>query len=273
MGRRRERRRPRHGGTPAIAVRSRSRRRATTSRLVAAARPARRPCRRGRRASLSPAARRGDVGADAADRHGAAAPTHRDVGAAPPRVAPVAPTRTADRPRPGVARRPTVADALRRPPTRRPATPPPPPPTPPTPPPAPPRTTAAGRRRPSGPGGRSGDAPAGGSGAAVDVGPTAGGYLGTDVGCASGTSAAALDAFFRARMGPVIGHDYQHVVASAATAACGCSRTRSSITTGNADPPRPGVVRPQHGDGPDGPCFTLLHRGRRGTGVVRAGNR
>ena len=40
---------------------------------------------------------------------------------------------------------------------------------------------------------------------------TASGHLATDAGCAAGTSAAALDEFFRARIGPVIGHDYQHV--------------------------------------------------------------
>ena len=42
-------------------------------------------------------------------------------------------------------------------------------------------------------------------------GPTPAGYVATDVGCASGTSAGALDAFFRDRIGPVLGHDYQHV--------------------------------------------------------------
>jgi hypothetical protein len=40
---------------------------------------------------------------------------------------------------------------------------------------------------------------------------TPAGHIATDVGCAQGTSAAALDAFFRARIGPVLGVDYQHV--------------------------------------------------------------
>ena len=40
---------------------------------------------------------------------------------------------------------------------------------------------------------------------------TPAGHLATDVGCAADTSAAALDAFFRERIGPVLGHDYQHV--------------------------------------------------------------
>ena len=40
---------------------------------------------------------------------------------------------------------------------------------------------------------------------------TSGGHLSTDVGCAWDTSAAGLDAFFAARVGPVLGWDYQHV--------------------------------------------------------------
>jgi hypothetical protein len=48
---------------------------------------------------------------------------------------------------------------------------------------------------------------------AATVRTTSAGYIATDVGCASGTSAAALDAFFTERLGPIIGEDYQHVVA------------------------------------------------------------
>ena len=40
---------------------------------------------------------------------------------------------------------------------------------------------------------------------------TSTGVVTTDVGCAAGTSGGALDAFFAARIGPVLGHDYQHV--------------------------------------------------------------
>jgi hypothetical protein len=40
---------------------------------------------------------------------------------------------------------------------------------------------------------------------------TTAGYTATDVGCAGSTSAADLDDFFSQRMGPVLGHDYQHV--------------------------------------------------------------
>jgi hypothetical protein len=40
---------------------------------------------------------------------------------------------------------------------------------------------------------------------------TTAGYTATDIGCADSTSAADLDEFFSDRMGPVLGHDYQHV--------------------------------------------------------------
>jgi hypothetical protein len=41
---------------------------------------------------------------------------------------------------------------------------------------------------------------------------TSAGYTSTNVGCATGTGAGALDAFFAARVGPLFGADYQHVV-------------------------------------------------------------
>ena len=40
---------------------------------------------------------------------------------------------------------------------------------------------------------------------------TAAGHISTDIGCADDLSAAALDRFFAARLGPVLGWDYQHV--------------------------------------------------------------
>ncbi len=40
---------------------------------------------------------------------------------------------------------------------------------------------------------------------------TAAGYVSTELGCASGTDAGALDAFFAERLGPLLGEDYQHV--------------------------------------------------------------
>ncbi len=42
---------------------------------------------------------------------------------------------------------------------------------------------------------------------------TPAGYTATDVGCAAGLDAGSLDAFFSERIGPMIGEDYQHVVA------------------------------------------------------------
>jgi hypothetical protein len=46
---------------------------------------------------------------------------------------------------------------------------------------------------------------------AASVHTTSAGYVTTQVGCAGGTGAGALDAFFRQRLGPVVGLDYQHV--------------------------------------------------------------
>ena len=103
---------------------------------------------------------------------------------------------------------------------------------------------------------------------------TSAGHVATEVGCAAGTSAAALDAFFRERVGPVIGHDYQHVVPAR-------RRPLPVALPGHVRRPQraghaagPGGVRPQHGHGPGRHCFTLLHRGTAGgAGVVRARHR
>ncbi len=46
---------------------------------------------------------------------------------------------------------------------------------------------------------------------AASTGFSEAGYVSVDVGCAAGTDAAALDAFFAQRVGPVLGWDYQHV--------------------------------------------------------------
>ena len=48
---------------------------------------------------------------------------------------------------------------------------------------------------------------------AATVTTTAGGYISTNAGCAGGTDAGSLNAYFAQRMGPVMGLDYQHVVA------------------------------------------------------------
>lgn len=93
---------------------------------------------------------------------------------------------------------------------------------------------------------------------------TAAGYVATQVGCASGTSAGALDAFFRERVGPLLGEDYQHVYAlggnrylwlfqdafvdhSGAVTHLGKSSFVHNVA----------LIQ-------DGSCFTLYHRGTTG---------
>lgn len=93
---------------------------------------------------------------------------------------------------------------------------------------------------------------------------TAAGYVTTQLGCASGTSAGALDAFFRERVGPVLGEDYQHVYPlggkrylwlfqdtfvdhSGAVTHLGRSAFAHNVA----------MVQ-------DGACFTLYHRGTTG---------
>ena len=78
---------------------------------------------------------------------------------------------------------------------------------------------------------------------------TPAGHLATDVGCAAGTSAAALDAFFRERIGPVLGHDYQHVYPLGGDRYLWLFQDTFIDHPGAATSPRPGRVRPQHGDG------------------------
>jgi hypothetical protein len=87
------------------------------------------------------------------------------------------------------------------------------------------------------------------------------GYTTVDVGCASGRSAAALDAFFVARVGPVIGWDYQHVYPLGGDRYLWLFQDTfvdHSGTAGSLD--RASFVHNaalvQHGT-----CFTLYHRG------------
>ena len=96
---------------------------------------------------------------------------------------------------------------------------------------------------------------------AASVVVTADGQVSTDVGCARDLSAGALDEFFAARVGPVIGWDYQHVyplggnrylwlfqdtfIDQSNTAA---TLDRATFTHNSA------MVQ-------DGKCFRLLHRG------------
>ena len=90
---------------------------------------------------------------------------------------------------------------------------------------------------------------------------TAGGYLGTDVGCASGTSPTALDAFFRDRMGPVIGHDYQHVHALGDGRHLWLFQDTFLDHTGNAERLDQSSFAHNTAMLQEGACFTLLHRG------------
>ena len=90
---------------------------------------------------------------------------------------------------------------------------------------------------------------------------TAAGYVATDVGCTSSTSARSLDAFFRSRLGPVIGHDYQHVYD------LGGDRRLWLFHDTFLDPYGIAMSLDQasfaHNTAmlQDGPCFTLLTRG------------
>ena len=90
---------------------------------------------------------------------------------------------------------------------------------------------------------------------------TDGGYLATDLGCASGTSAAALDAFFRDRLGPVIGMDYQHVYPLGASRYLWIFQDTFVDYSGTAT--SLGAAAFDHNTAmvQDGSCFTLLHRG------------
>ena len=104
---------------------------------------------------------------------------------------------------------------------------------------------------------------------------TAAGYVATDVGCATGTSAAALDAFFRERLGPVIGDDYQHVYPLGGGRYLWLFQDTFIDHSRHRRPARPGrrssTTRRWCRTAPASRCY---HRGiDRRTGVVRAGHR
>ncbi len=90
---------------------------------------------------------------------------------------------------------------------------------------------------------------------------TSGGYLGTDVGCARDVSARALDEFFAARVGPVLGWDYQHVYPLGGDRYLWLfqdafvDQSGAALTLNNARFVHNAAVLQT------GPCFTLLHRG------------
>ncbi len=90
---------------------------------------------------------------------------------------------------------------------------------------------------------------------------TPAGQVATDVGCAAGTSAAALDAFFRERVGPVIGHDYQHVYPLGGDRHLWLFQDTFIDHTGNARRLDEAAFAHNTALLQHGACFTLLHRG------------
>ncbi len=90
---------------------------------------------------------------------------------------------------------------------------------------------------------------------------TAAGYVTTNVGCAAGTGAAALDAFFAARIGPLMGTDYQHVYPLGDGRSLWLFQDAFLDHSGAAE--RLGQARFAHNVAlvQDGACFTLFHRG------------
>ena len=90
---------------------------------------------------------------------------------------------------------------------------------------------------------------------------TAAGYVATDVGCASGTSAGALDAFFNDRIGPVIGHDYQHVYPLGGNRYLWLFQDTFVDYSGTAGSLGQAAFDHNTAMLQDGSCFTLYHRG------------
>jgi hypothetical protein len=108
---------------------------------------------------------------------------------------------------------------------------------------------------------------------------TSAGYVATDVGCAAGTSAGALDAFFRERVGPVIGVDYQHVYALGGGRYLWLFQDTFVDYSGAATRLDQATFMHNSAMLQDGACFTLYHRGaldspasfEQGSGEVRLG--
>ncbi len=90
---------------------------------------------------------------------------------------------------------------------------------------------------------------------------TPAGYVATAVGCASGTSAGALDAFFRDRIGPVIGHDYQHVYDLGGDRRLWLFQDAFLDHGGTATRLDRAAFAHNTALLQEGSCFTLLHRG------------
>ena len=90
---------------------------------------------------------------------------------------------------------------------------------------------------------------------------TPGGHVSTDVGCADDLSTAALDRFFAARLGPVLGWDYQHVYPLGAERYLWIFQDAFVDHSGTAT--TLGSSRFVHNAAlvQSGSCFSLLHRG------------
>jgi hypothetical protein len=90
---------------------------------------------------------------------------------------------------------------------------------------------------------------------------TPAGYVATDVGCAASTTAAALDAFFRERVGPVLGLDYQHVYPLGGDRYLWLFQDAFIDHTGSATSFDQASFAHNAAMVQQGRCFTLLHRG------------
>ena len=90
---------------------------------------------------------------------------------------------------------------------------------------------------------------------------TPAGYVSTDVGCAQSTSAPALDAFFRERIGPVLGLDYQHVYPLGGDRYLWLFQDTFIDHTGLATSFDQTSFAHNTAMVQQGRCFTLLHRG------------
>jgi hypothetical protein len=89
----------------------------------------------------------------------------------------------------------------------------------------------------------------------------AAGDVSTDVGCAADTSAAGLDAFFAARVGPVLGWDYQHVYDLGGGRALWLFQDTFIDQSGTADSLGGASFVHNAALVQDGACFRLVHGG------------
>lgn len=90
---------------------------------------------------------------------------------------------------------------------------------------------------------------------------TGAGYTSVEVGCAAGTDAAALDAFFAERIGPVLGLDYQHVYPLGGERFLWIFQDTFLDYSGLAARLDQAAFVHNTALVQDGRCFTLLHRG------------